>query len=52
MDLGNSLDTIVHYLLIRGMTCLGHWNGVFMVNALVCIITHRTRFRVNHDISY
>ena len=52
MDLDNSLETIVHYFVIRGMTCLGHLNGVLMVNALVCIVTHRTRLRVNHDISY
>ena len=24
----------MHYLLIRGMTCLGHWNGFNMVSVV------------------
>ena len=35
MDLGNVVETIIHYLLIRGMTYLGHRNGFLMVSALV-----------------
>ena len=26
MDLGNSMEIVVHYLLIRGLTCLDHWD--------------------------
>ena len=26
MDLGNSVKIVMHYLLIRGMTCLDHWD--------------------------
>ena len=29
IDLGNSVETIVHYLLIEWMTCLVHWDEVF-----------------------
>ena len=39
MDLGNSIETIVHYLLIREMTYLIHWDEFQMVNALVHTIT-------------
>ena len=35
MDLGNLVETIVHHLLIRGMTYLGHWDRFPMVSALV-----------------
>ena len=27
MDLGNPVEIVVHYLLIGGKTCLGHWDG-------------------------
>ena len=37
MDLGNPLKVIVHYLLIGGMTSLGHRDGVPIVSALACI---------------
>ena len=42
MDLGNPLKVIVHYLLIGGMTGLGHRDGVPIVNALACITSDRT----------
>ena len=35
MGLGNSLDAIVHHLLIGGMARLGYWDGFPMVSALV-----------------
>ena len=28
MDLGNPIETVVHHLLIEGMTCLGHQNVI------------------------
>ena len=34
MDLGNPIETIVHHLLIEGMTCLGHWDGFPTMGAL------------------
>ena len=38
MDLGNPIETIVHHLLIEGMSYLGHWDGFPMVNALVYVM--------------
>ena len=40
MDLYNPIKTVVYYRLIRGMTCLDHKDGVVMVSALVCMVTH------------
>ena len=50
MDVGNLVETIVHYLLIGMMTCLGRLDGFLMVNVLVCMVTHWIRPRVNHDV--
>ena len=50
MDLGNLVKTIVHHLLIGGMTCLGHLDKVLMVSAPVCMVTHWTGLTMNHDI--
>ena len=52
MDLGNPFEVIVHYLLIRRMINLSNWDKFFMVNALVCMVTHQTRPMVNHKIDY
>ena len=49
MDLGNLVEIIGHYLLIREITCLGHQGGFSMVNVLVCTVIHWTRTIVNHD---
>ena len=38
MDLGNLVETIVHYLLIRGMTCLSRHDGFPMVSTLVYVM--------------
>ena len=35
MDLGNSVETVVHHLLIEGMACLDHRNGFPMVSVPV-----------------
>ena len=35
MDLGNSIETIMHYFLIGGMVCLGCRDEFLMVSALV-----------------
>ena len=40
MGLGNSLEAIVHHLLIGGMDGLGYRDGFPMVSALVCMVTH------------
>ena len=42
VDLGNPLETIVHYLQIGGMTCLGHWDDFLMTSVLVYTITYWT----------
>ena len=36
----NPLKVAMYYLLIRGMTSLGHQDGVPMLGALVCMVTH------------
>ena len=38
MDLGNSVETVVYHLLIRGMACLGHRDGFLMVSVLVYVM--------------
>ena len=50
VDLGSLFETIVQYLLIRGMPSLGHHDGVLAVSALVCIVTLWTRLTMSHDI--
>ena len=50
MDLGNLVKTIVHHLLIGGMTCLGRRDRVPMVSTLVYMVTHWTGPTMNHDI--
>ena len=32
MDLGNPIEVIMHYLLIKGMTCLAHQDEFPMVS--------------------
>ena len=41
MDLGNLVETLVHHLLIGGVTCLGHLDGFPMVSALVYVMNIR-----------
>ena len=41
MDLGNLVETVVHYLLIGGMTCLGRQDGFLIVCALVYVMHTR-----------
>ena len=50
MDLGYLSKTVVHYLLISGMTRLGCGDGFSMVSALVCMVTYWTRPIVSHDL--
>ena len=38
MDLDNSIETVVHRLLIEGMTYLGYPNGFLMVHVLVYVM--------------
>ena len=35
MNLGNQVGTIVHRLLIGGMTCLGRRDGFLIMSALI-----------------
>ena len=37
MGLGNLIETINHYFLIKGITYLGRQGGVIMVSIQVCI---------------
>ena len=52
MDLDNLSEVVVHYLLIRGMTCFGYQNGFLMVGALLCMVVHWRWPMVSHDIDY
>ena len=38
MDLGNSIEIVVHHLLTEGMTCPGHRDAFLMVCALVYVM--------------
>ena len=49
MNLGNSLEIIMQYLLIGGMNGLSYRDGVPMVSILVCKITYWIRSMVTHD---
>ena len=40
MDLGNLVEIVVYNLVIGGMNCIGHRDGVPMVSILVCMVTH------------
>ena len=48
--LSNFIETIMHHLLIRGITCLDRQDGFSIMSALVCMIIHWTRSMMNHDI--
>ena len=48
MGLDNLVETVVHHLIIEGMTCISHRNGFPMVSALVCD-AHWTGPTVNYD---
>ena len=50
MGLGNLLEVVVHHLLIGGMIGLGYHDGIPMVSALVCMVTHWTGPIVSHDL--
>ena len=41
---------VVHYLLIRGMVSLDHWDMFPMVSVLVCMVTHRVGHTVGYDV--
>ena len=49
MDLGNSFEVVVHYILIGGMFGFGYRDEVPIVSALVCMVTHCIRPMVIHD---
>ena len=50
MGLDNSLEAVVHHLLIWGMTSLGYWDEFPMVSALVCMVAHWTKPMVSYDL--
>ena len=49
MGLGSPLEVVVHHLLIRGMTSLGHWDKFPMVRSLVCMVAYWTWLMVSYD---
>ena len=49
MELGNPTNTIVHDLLIGGITYLGHQDDFPMVSALVYMVTYEIKPIVNHN---
>lgn len=46
--LGNSLENIVHYLPIGGITCLGHRDEFFMVIVFMCMVAHWIELTKSH----
>ena len=52
MDLDNSYEAIVYYILIGGMIGHSHQDEFNMVSVLVCMIKYGIRPTVNHDIGH
>ena len=52
INLGNPFEIVVHYLLIRGMTCLDQQDEFPMMSVVVCMVTHKIGPPVNCEISY
>ena len=50
MDLDNSLEVVVYYILIKGMVGLDHRDEFPLMSALVCMVTHWTWPMVSHDV--
>ena len=50
VGLSHPLEVVVHHILIGGMTGLGYWDESLIVSALVCMVTHWRRPKVNHDL--
>ena len=50
MGLDNTLEVVVHHLLIGGMTGLSYQDEVPMVSALVCMVTYWIRPMVSQDL--
>ena len=50
MGLNKPIETVVHYLLIEGMTYLSHQNKILIVSTLVSTVTYWTRSMINHDL--
>ena len=50
MGLGNTLEVVVHHLLIGEMIGLGYWDGFPMVSALMCMVTHWVGPMVSPDL--
>ena len=48
--MGNPLEVVVHYFLIRGMVGLSYWDEFLMVSALVCMVTHWIGPTVSHEL--
>ena len=44
MYLSNLVETVVHLLLIGGMTCLEHWNEFLMVSVVVYVMHTRQTY--------
>ena len=49
MDLGNLVETIVHQLIIEGMTYLGRRDEFLRVSTLVYVMHIGLRPTANHD---
>ena len=52
INLGNLSEVVVHYLLIKGITCLSHQNEFLMVSVLMCMVTYSARPTVHNDSYY
>ena len=52
MGLGNTSKVILHYLLIKEMTCLGHQDEFSIMSSLMYMITYYIGLTVSHEIGY
>ena len=50
VDLCNPFEAVMHYLLIEGMTGIGHRDEFPMITLLVCMVTYWIRPTVSHDL--
>ena len=50
MNLDNSLEGMIHYFLFGRIIDLGYRDGVLMVSALMCTITHKIWPITSHDV--
>ena len=46
MNLDNLFEVVMHYLLIKRITCLGYRDEFSMVSVLVCMVSYDINYQV------